>query len=93
MVRAYTEEDHKRREADKRGGVIYSAPSGRLETPRSLYNFDLAFRAAIEAEMTGRVPSPEEVAQKPLPWLQAVSLQQEWIKFHKDQIKRKGLGR
>lgn len=67
--------------------VLYSAPVGDLENPRSLYDFNLAFRAAVEAEMTGRVPTPEETAQKPLAWYRDVSLQQQWLKFYRDQWK------
>lgn len=48
---------------------------------------ELAFRAAIEAEMTGRVITPEEAAQKNVQWYRDVQLQMDWIQFLEDQIK------
>jgi hypothetical protein len=85
-VRAFVADEMKaKEEADK--GVLYSSPQGDLQKPRSMFDFNLALRAAIEAEMTGRVPPPEEVAQKPLLWYASVSLQQQWLKHHRDQWK------
>ncbi len=50
---------------------------------------ELAFRAAVEFKMTGRIPSPEEVAEKPLQWYKDVNLQLDWLQFHEDQVKPK----
>jgi hypothetical protein len=66
-------------------GVLYSSPQGDLQKPRSMFDMNLALRAAIEAEMTGRVPTPEETADKPLNWYASVALQQQWVKFYRDQ--------
>ena len=67
--------------------MIWSSPQGRLTRPRSTYSMELAYRAAVEFEMTGRIPSPEEVADKSLAWYADVYLQLDWRKFHKDQLK------
>jgi hypothetical protein len=73
---------------------LHSSPQGALKNPRSFYDFDLSFRAAIEARITGRIPTPEEAASKDLLWLQSVNLQSEWIQFYQDQHKIKnGNGR
>ena len=65
--------------------IIYTSPQGALRNPRSLFDFEIALSAAIETRMTGRIPTPEEAAQKNLAWLQSVSLQSEWLQFHMDQ--------
>ena len=66
--------------------VVWSSPQGALKNPRSLFDFEISLSAAVEARMTGRVPPPEEAAQKNLAWLHSVSLQSEWLQFHIDQF-------
>lgn len=85
-MRAFIADEMKAKQ-EAENDVLYSSPQGELSKPRSVFDFNLSLRAAIEAEMTGRIPSPEEVAQKPLLWYASVALQQQWLKHHRDQWK------
>ena len=68
-----------------RTDIKWGAPQGALKEPRSYYDMGLALRGAVETIITGRMPSPEEAAQKNLLWLSAVNLQIEWIKHYEGQ--------
>lgn len=54
---------------------------GRLAKPRGVYDFQLTLAAAIEARQTGRFPTPEEMAHKPMQWQIEVSQQMELIEW------------
>jgi len=65
--------------------AFWADDQGNPIEPRGVYDFDLTFRAAIETERTGRVPSPEEVAQKPMQWYTEVFQQMDWIDYEESR--------
>lgn len=62
----------------------------RLTRPELTFNYNprLLIRAVIRMEMTGKMPTPEEVASVNETWENDVYAARDWLRFHQDWHKR-----